>query len=78
MYAAVLHKYTALAVEKMSKLIAAGMSARELKGLNEDGFFGYGRRLKADLLNRRERIVNFGRGQVNEEIKRQRDGASNG
>jgi hypothetical protein len=28
--------------------------------------------LRSDLLNIRERIANFGRGQVNEEMKRQR------
>jgi len=72
MSAAVLHKYTALAVEKLRKMVAAGLSATELAGLNEDGFFGYGRRLKVELLNRRERIMHFGRGQVNEELKRQR------
>ena len=79
MYAAVLHKFTALAVERIRKLVGAGLDARELMGLNEDGFFGYARRLRAELLNRRERIVNFGRGQVNEELKRQRgDEAASG
>jgi len=71
MYAATLYKFTALAVERIAKMVASGMDARELAGLNEDGFFGYGRRLRAELLNRRERIANFGRGQVNEELKRQ-------
>jgi hypothetical protein len=71
MYAAVCHKYTALAVEKIGKMVAAGLSAKELAGMNEDGFFGYGRRFRAELLNRRDRMANFGRGQVNEEIKRQ-------
>ena len=72
MYAAVLYKFTALAVEKMRRLIGAGLDAREMLGLNGDGFFGYGRRLKTELLNRRERMMNFGRGQVNDELKRQR------
>lgn len=75
MYAAVLYKYTALAVDKIKRLVAQGLNARELKGLNDDGFFGYARRLRTELLNRRERIVNFGRGQVNDELKRQRAGA---
>lgn len=71
MYAATIHKFTALAVEKIKSMVAEGLDAKELMGLNEDGFFGYGRRFRAELLNRRERIMNFGRGQVNEEIKRQ-------
>ena len=74
MYAAVIYKFTALAVDKIAKMVAEGLSPKELMGVNEDGFFGFGRRLKAELLNRRERIANFGRGQVNEEIKRQLDG----
>lgn len=73
MYAAVLFKYTALAVEKIRKMVAAGLSAQELSGMNEDGFFGFGRRLRAELVNRRDRIVNFGRSQVTQEIKRQSD-----
>lgn len=71
MYAAVLYRYTALAVEKIRRLVAEGLDAREIPGLNDDGFFGYGRRLRGELMNRRERIANFGRGQVNEELKRQ-------
>jgi len=71
MYAATIHKFTALAVEKIKRMVADGLDAKQLQGLNEDGFFGYGRRLRAELLNRRERIMNFGRGQVNEELKRQ-------
>ena len=71
MYAAVLHKYTALAAGKIRKMVAAGLDAREVPGMNSDGFFGYGRKLRGELLNRRERIANFGRGQVNEELKRQ-------
>lgn len=74
MYAAVLHKYTALAVDKIRKMVAVGLSAEELAGVNEDGFFGFGRRIRSDLLNRRERIMHFGRMQVNDEIRRQTDG----
>jgi len=73
MYSATLYKFTALAVDKIGKMVAAGLSAKEMADMNEDGFFGYGKRLRAELLNRRERIANFGRGQVNEEIKRQLD-----
>jgi hypothetical protein len=76
MYSAVLYKFTALAVEKIGSMVAEGLSPTELMGVNEDGFFGFGRRLRAELLNRRERIANFGRGQVNEEIKRQSDPGS--
>ena len=71
MYAAAIHKFTALAVAKIRRLVAAGMSAQELGAMNEDGFFGFGRRLRGELVNRRERIANFGRGQVNDELKRQ-------
>jgi hypothetical protein len=72
MYAATIHRYQALAIDRIRKMVAAGLDARELQGLNEDGFFGFGRRLRAELLNRRERIANFGRGQVTDELKRQR------
>jgi hypothetical protein len=78
MYAATLHKYTALAVEKIKSLVTAGLDASQIGGLNDDGFFGYGRRLRADLINRRERIANFGRGQVNQELKRQSAGGDTG
>lgn len=78
MYAAVLHKYTARAVEKIGKLVAAGLDAHELMGLNSDGFFGMARRLRADLINRRERIVHFGRLQVADEIKRQQQPSTEG
>ena len=72
MDAAIMYRYTGLAVDKIRRLTAQGLSPLQVKGLNDDGFFGYARRIKADLLNHRERIVNFGRGQVNEELKRQR------
>jgi len=73
MYAAVLHKYTALAVEKIRKLVEQGLDAKELMGLNDDGFFGFGKRLKADLINRREAMMHFGRMQVEEELRRQKN-----
>lgn len=71
MHAAIFHKYTALAVEKIRKMVAVGLSARELLAMNEDGWFGFGRRIRTELLNARERAMNFGRGQVNDELKRQ-------
>jgi hypothetical protein len=74
LYAAIIHKYTALAVDRIARRVAEGASAKELAELNEDGFFGYARRMRADLLNARDRTKEFGRGQVNQEIKRQMGG----
>ncbi len=78
MDAAIMYKHTAQAIERIRKHVAKGLDPRKIKGLNKDGFFGIGRRIRADLLNNRERIMQFGRGQVNDEIKRQTHEASDG
>lgn len=71
LYAARLYEFQDMAIRKVKRLIAEGASEKAVRDANADGFFGYNSRAKAELFNLRDRIASFGRGQVNDEIKRQ-------
>lgn len=68
-YAERLHRWQAMAIEKIAQVAKTTPPEILLKaGLGINGSL---RELSNDLLNIRTRIANFGRGQLNEEIRRQ-------
>lgn len=71
LYASRLYEYQDMAIRRIRKLVAEGAGLNKIVELNQDGFFGYGKRAKSELVDLRERIADFGRGQVQDEIKRQ-------
>lgn len=68
-YAERLHRWQQTAIEKIHRAVALDGSRVLTSGLN---LYGAIPELRNDLLNIRSGISNFGRGQVNEELKRQK------
>ena len=68
-YAERLHRWQEMAIQRIAEV--ARKTAPEILATAGLGIRGSLGELSNDLINLRNRIANFGRGQVNEELKRQ-------
>jgi ABC-type microcin C transport system permease subunit YejB len=70
MLAQILHEFQTKEIERIGKLIAAGLDSADILK-NPQRLFGFYRQARLRYLEMLTRVGNFGRGQVNAELKRQ-------